>query len=577
MKTNPSQSNPLYMGLFCHGSHDAAVAIVNSEGELLFASEQERFDRKKHSSAFPAETILAAFKELNISWNQIEAVGFAWSPWLSISKAVRVLASNPWSLKDFLFHPKQSSPSRLNKFSEMMKVRSRLKEMGWPGKNFKFLNHHECHAASSFFLSGFPSAACLTVDGNGEIDSTTIHHFSASKKEKVFEKKYPQSLGHFYASITQYLGFKPMNDEYKVMGLASFKRLDPDKETLGKIKSLLTTEQSYSLDESFFAFQRGQDQMWSPKLEELLGAARIPGTPVGEKEKNIAAAAQLVLEESMLALSSLCKKLLPHENSFCLSGGVALNCVANERLVREGGWGKIFIPPSPHDSGSAVGAAFLIREKYCSNRSLPKIALSAYLGTRPEVSKTISTQGERRKLSESIPWLADALSRGKIVAWCRGRAEFGPRALGNRSVLADPRTPESKQRLNLIIKKRESFRPFAPIVVESEAENYFDMGMDKTSPFMLRTVPALSGWESRIPAACHVDGSARVQTLNENVNPVLFQLLMEFAKITGIPILLNTSMNQSEEPIVNSAEEAVRFYNDTEVDILVLENEIWIK
>jgi len=567
----------LHMGLFCHGSHDAAVAIVDSEGNLLFASEQERFDRKKHSSAFPQETILAALEELEISWSDIASVGFAWSPWLSISKALKVLASNPLSLRDFLFHPKQSSPSRLSKFKEMVKVKARLKEMGWQGNRFYFLNHHECHAASSFYLSGFNSALCLTVDGNGEIDSTTIHHFDGSKRRKLFEKKYPQSLGHFYASITQYLGFKPMNDEYKVMGLASFKRNNPQKEVLEKLRSILNVNRPYDLEESFFAFQKGQDQMWSDRLEKVLGPPRPPKSPIGEREKDIAASAQVVLEEAMLALSSLCKELVPDEQSLCLAGGVALNCVTNERLAREGKWKKIFFPPSPHDSGSAVGAAYLMREKFSPLKFQPKAIENAYLGSRPNVVKNLFIQGKQKQLLESISWLADSLSKGKIVAWCRGRAEFGPRALGSRSVLADPRTLESKERLNLIIKKRESFRPFAPIVIESKAERYFDMGNEKKSPFMLRTVPALSGWEAKIPAACHIDGSARVQTLAESANPILYQLILEFEKITGTPILLNTSMNQSEEPIVNTAEEAVHFFHDTEVDILVLENDIWSK
>jgi carbamoyltransferase len=311
--------------------------------------------------------------------------------------------------------------------------------------------------------------------------------------------------------------------------------------------------------------------MWSPLLEDLLGPPREPGTEIQPRHQEIAGIAQIGLEEALLRLGRRAKSLAPSRTKLCLSGGVALNCVANGRITREGGWDEVFIPPSPHDSGTALGAAFLARQRSSPGPRPPRMRCASLgsgitpLVAAPEGPWRSSQPGER--LPEVVSRL---LAAGKIVAWAVGRGEFGPRALGNRSILADPRKPENKEKLNLIIKKRESFRPFAPVVPEELAAEIFDLG-GFGSPFMLRTVPVHPAWRDRIPAAVHVDGTARVQTLSRGANPLFYWVLVCFQKETGVPVLLNTSLNTSEEPIANGAEDALKIFRNTEIDALVLD------
>jgi carbamoyltransferase len=563
------------MGLFCHGSHDSAVAIADSGGQVVFASEQERYDRIKHSSAFPFETIESAFQELGIGWSDIHAVSFAWDPFADPHRILAFLLNNALSSARFLFTPKQRTQSRVKKWREIRGVKDKLQRLGWKGR-VRHYNHHLCHAASAFFSSGFEAAACLTVDGNGEIVSTTIHDAEGGKFHPYFRKDYPNSLGHYYSALTQYLGFQPMNDEYKVMGLAAFGK--KETEIFRKVEELLAVGEGdpYALKLDYFQFHKGFDQMWTSRVEELLGPARRPGGPIQEQHGHIALAVQWRLEEALLALSRKAKEL--GRGKLCLSGGVALNCVANERLLREGGWEDIFVPPCPHDSGTALGAAYLSLAEE-NLRIVPPRLRSASLGASLKTEKFSAEKSwklsplEGKEMLEAVCRL---LGGGKIVAWADGRSEFGPRALGNRSLLADPRKAENKERLNVIIKKREPFRPFAPIVLNGEADRIFDMH-GKDSPFMLRTVPVRPGWREKIPAAIHVDGSARVQTLERDCNPRLYDLLKTFEAHTGVPVLLNTSLNTAGEPIVNSVEEVGALFRRTEVEVLVLNGRIYEK
>lgn len=571
-----SKSAKLYMGLFCHGSHDSAVAVADSEGRLLFAAEQERYDRIKHSPAFPEAVIASAFEELSISWDDIGSVAFAWQPFGELPRVGAFLAKNIHHAVPLLFFPKQNTGSRANKLWAILKASERLHALGWKGRLLHF-NHHLCHAASSFFSSGFRSAACLTVDGNGEIAATTIHHADGGKFERLHQQDYPDSLGHYYASLTQYLGFKPMNDEYKVMGLAAFGKEDPlaleMREKLGKVLQE-GKDGTYQLEQRYFQYRKGRDRMFSGALEELLGPAREPEAALGREHKCIAWAVQNQLEMAMLRLSGKAKALAWKETRLCLSGGVALNCVTNERILREGGWDEVFLSPFPHDSGAAVGAAYLAARRGEGGFSPVKLrsaALGASLGRR---DWTAEVGGPNWKYSEPeaaelCRTVAARLAEGKIVAWAMGRSEFGPRALGFRSILADPRKIENKEKLNAVIKRREMFRPFAPVVAAERAGEVFDMGKFPESPFMARTVPVRAEWRERIPAAIHVDGSARVQTLERGLNPLLYRLLEDFGECTGVPVLLNTSLNTAEEPIVNTAEELLRIFQNTSIDLMV--------
>jgi carbamoyltransferase len=491
-----------------------------------------------------------------------------------------LLRSGPTSLR-FLFRPKQNTVSRVQKWREMRAVGGKLAELGWRGR-VRHYHHHLCHAASAFYASGFEDAACLTVDGNGEIAATTIHEAGPAGLRPLYRKDYPDSLGHYYATLTQYLGFQPMNDEYKVMGLAAFGKgedVAPVQHALARALSV-GGGGAYRLHEEFFQFHRGQDRMWSDGLERLLGPARAPGAAVERAHEKIALAAQRQLEDALLALSKKARELSPRAERLCLAGGVALNCVANERIVREAGWKDVFIPPCPHDSGSALGAAYLALAEARPGGRTPRLK-SASLGRSLRGESAAAPAGRswrREKLPEhALPGaVAALLEEGKVVAWAVGRSEFGPRALGNRSILADPRRLENKERLNRVIKRREPFRPFAPVVPVELADEIFDMsGFD--SPFMLRTVPVRPSWAERIPAAIHVDGSARVQTLAREGNPPLYALLEAFRGRTGVPVLLNTSLNTAGEPIVNTAAEAFSIFERTEIDVLVLDGNVFRK
>lgn len=562
----------LYMGLFCHGSHDSAVALVDTSGRALYAAEQERFDRRKHSSRFPEEAIRSALRETGARWTDVAAVGFAWDPLADLDRIAFYLLKNVPSAVPILFRPKQKTESRLKKWLSMREVPAKLRSLGWTGTNYRQWNHHLCHAASTYFSSGFPSAACLTVDGNGEFASTTLHSCHDGRFTALERVDYPHSLGHFYATITQYLGFKPLNDEYKVMGLAAFGRANADQ-WRRQIDKILLDQEGFRLDLKYFQFYRGRDRMWSTELETLLGPPRKPGTALEARHEGIAAAAQDALERAMLRLSSRAREKTGLDR-LCLAGGVALNCVANERLFREGGWREIFILPAPHDSGSALGAAHLARFADSEVSAIAPPLASAALGPTLRAEQAPEGPWKSRPLQgQGIGFLAKSLADGKTVAWARGRSEFGPRALGQRSLLADPRNAANKERLNAVIKRRESFRPFAPVVPLERADEIFNLG-GQASPFMLRTVPVREGWAARIPAAIHVDGSARVQTLAPGVNPELSRLLEDFAELTGVPVLLNTSLNTAEEPIANDAEHAIGVFRRTSIDILVLDD--WI-
>lgn len=572
----------LYLGLFCHGSHDAAAAIVGADGEVLFAAEQERYDRRKHSSAFPRAVIESAFRELGISWADIAAVGFAWDPFADLARIGAYVASHAWRAGPILLQPKQSTQSRLGKWLAMLGVRGELRAMGWGGPLRRF-NHHLCHAASSFHASGFPSALCLTVDGNGEFASTTIHRASAAGIELLHRVDYPDSLGHFYATLTQYLGFQPMNDEYKVMGLAAMadeKGMHAYREKLARVLPVEERE-PYRLERRYFQFHRGHDQMWSTELEELLGPPRPPGSPLAPEHAMVARATQERLERALLALVRRARARAPGEELLCLAGGVALNCVANQRILLEGDYRDVFFPPHPHDSGTALGAAFLALHSERPGLA-PRRLATASLGASLAGGGWAAQPGDGWRLAgdlaeaRAMEFLAKELAAGRTVAWAMGRSEFGPRALGNRSILADPRRAVTKDRLNLIVKRREAFRPFAPVVLAEAADEVFEID-GHPSPFMLRTVPARPGWAERIPAAVHVDGTARVQTLLRQSNPALYRLLEAFRSETGVPVLLNTSLNTAQEPIANTAEEVAAIFRRTEIDLMVLDGRIFRK
>lgn len=437
----------------------------------------------------------------------------------------------------------------------------------------EIVDHHLSHAASSYFFSGFEQAAILTVDGVGDWPTTTYNVGSGNQIKRFEQVDFPDSLGLFYSAVTAYLGFEVNEGEYKVMGLAPYGRPVYLKEVQKLID--VTSEGNYCLNMKYFGFLH-RDCMYSDELKDLLGIKpRKPGSEILQAHMDLAKTAQLILEEILLQKTRYLHDKVPTEN-LCMAGGVALNVVANSRCLREGPFKHLFVQPAAGDAGGSIGAA-AIAYRRITQTGPPTARLSqVYLGpadSPSEIYRILGASSARfvdyRGAEETlIQYTVEQLVQGKVIAWFHGRMEFGPRSLGNRSILGDPRRPEMRDRINSQVKMRESFRPFAPAVLESLASEHFEL--DHPSPFMLETCRVTSA--INLPAITHVDRSARIQTVSGDVNPRFAALLSEFYRRTGCPILLNTSFNLRGEPIVCTAVDAIACFVRSKIDILVIED-----
>ncbi len=579
------------LGISCF-YHDAAAVLVK-DGKIVAAAQEERFTRKKHDDGFPHHAIRYCLEEGAISVKDIDIIAFYDKPFLKFERLLETYLSY--------------APAGLFSFVKAMSVwlKEKLwipsviaKELGYKGK-ILFAEHHQSHAASAFFASPYQEAAIITVDGVGEWTTTSWGIGRGNAIEFKEEIHFPQSLGLFYSAFTYYTGFKVNSGEYKVMGLAPYgtpKYVGLMKEHLIDIKE----DGSFHLNTEYFNYPAGLT-MTDHKFHDLFGGPpRKPESPLTQKEMDIAASLQVVTEEIMLKIARYV-----HQESgmkhLCLAGGVALNCVANGRIVREGPYHSIWIQPAAGDAGGALGAALSVWYQYLSN---PRTAdgktdmmQGGYLGPRfsnDEIQEFLEknnipfTRLENGKLFDAV---AEKLASGKVVGWFSGRMEFGPRALGARSILGDARNTEMQSTMNLKIKFRESFRPFAPSVLAEDADRYFGL-YGHESPYMLLTAyvnkdlrkkmtaeeEALWGIEklnvprSDIPAVTHVDYSARVQTVDKGVAPKYHALIDAFKKRTGCAVIVNTSFNVRGEPIVCTPEDAYRCFMRTDMDYLVLEN-----
>lgn len=549
------------LGLSCF-YHDAAASLLK-DGRLVAAAQEERFTRVKHDWRFPDNAVRYCLAEAGIAIDDIEAIAFYEKPLLKFERVLETFLSvAPRGLRAFL----DTIPSWLRHKLWLPQIVQ--KELGYKGKVL-FAEHHLAHAASSFFLSPFQESAILTVDGVGEWATASYGTGRGNRIELTHEQRFPHSLGLLYSAFTAYLGFEVNDAEYKVMGMAPYGRPVYRDLIEGEVVEI-RPDGSIRLNMECFSFQFGR-RMFSRRLEELFGLpARVPETELTQKHLDIAASLQKVTEEVVLSMArhvhagTGMKKL-------SLAGGVALNSVANGRLLREGPFEEIFIQPAAGDAGGAVGAAYIAWHHYLDRgerHRLENVFLGpAFSDTEVEsfLRTTTGVAWERFDEAALVRETARMLADGKVVGWCRGRMEFGPRALGNRSILADPRRAEMKDIVNEKIKFRESFRPFAPAVPLEDAGKYFDMQGE--SPYMLLTVPAKT---DRIPAVVHVDGSARVQTVRREDNPLFHALLREFEKITGIPVLMNTSLNLRGEPIACTPQDAFGTFMKSGMDGLVL-------
>jgi carbamoyltransferase len=547
------------------GYHDSACCLLQN-GSLTAAAQEERFSRIKNDRSFPVNAFRYCLKEAGITIADVDCISYYESPELKLSRqlwmGMRQGTSKPHR-ESLIRHLTAASPEQ--------KI---TRCLGYEGR-IEICEHHASHAASSFFFSGFDEAAILTVDGVGEWACTTYGSGQDANLDRFEEVDFPHSLGLFYSAITQYLGFEVNEGEYKVMGLAPYGQPRYMREMRKLIE--IHPRGQYQLNINYFGFVGG-DSMYSPELSGLFGRPpRIAESPIGQFHMDIAKSAQVFLEEILLEKVRFLHSQIP-SNNLCMAGGVALNVVANSTILREGPFRQLFVQPAAGDAGGALGAAALAYVRLTGARPKKERLSHVYLG--PAVSKAdvvgfLSTSSASFRDCQSnnedvIAATVERLIRGEVVGWVSGRMEFGPRSLGSRSILADPRVPGIRERVNQVIKMRESFRPFAPAVLESEAGKHFEL--DHPSPFMLETCKVRSSIP--LPAITHIDGTARVQTVSRVTNPQFFELLQEFYRQTGCPMLLNTSFNIRGEPIVCSIYDAIICFTRSKLDSLILEDVI---
>ncbi|MDD5085757.1 MAG: carbamoyltransferase, partial [Candidatus Omnitrophica bacterium] len=543
------------LGISCF-YHDAAAAILQG-GKIIAAAQEERFTRKKHDSDFPENAINYCLKEAGISVGDLDCVAFYDKPLIKFERILYTyFATFPKSFRSFL----KSMPLWLHqKLWITHEIREKLKFKG----PLYFTEHHESHAASCFLVSPFERAAIITADGVGEW-ATTSCGIGEGKHVKILKEiRFPHSLGLLYSAFTYYLGFRVNSAEYKVMGLAPYGKPEYYDLILQELVEL-KDDGSFKLNMKYFAYDYGLT-MTNWRFDRLFGSPpRKAEGPVEERHENIAASIQKVTEEIMLRMARSLYEETKCEN-LCMAGGVALNCTANGRILRETPFKDIWIQPAAGDAGGAVGAcAFAYHSILGKERAHP--FEHAYLGPAfsDEDVEVFLKSRDIRYMRFDRPALAkrvaEILARGKVIGWFEGRMEFGPRALGSRSILADARDPKAKDIVNAKIKFRESFRPFAPSVLAENCEEYFEQRIP--SPYMLFTAPVK---KRVIPAVTHVDGTARLQTVRREDNPSYYDTINAFYKLTGCPVILNTSFNLRGEPIVHTPEEAYTCFMRSEL------------
>lgn len=562
------------LGISCY-YHDGAAALI-SDGKVIAAAEEERFSRKKHDSNFPKHAINFCLQQAAISKKQIDYVVFYEKPF---RKFHRILIS---SISTF--------PHSYASFREAMRVWMTKKlwikgeiaaQLDINLEKILFCEHHLSHAASCFYPSPFAKAAILTVDGVGEWTTTSFGIGEANKIKLQKEIHFPNSIGLFYSAFTAFLGFEVNEGEWKVMGLAPYGKPEYADQIRKTVR--LLADGSFSLDFSYFSFHYSDKYSFSPKLKELLGEPIEPKTSylVTKRSADIAASIQVVTEELLLHMVKAVKKETKMEN-LCLAGGVALNSVANYRLLREGGFENIYIQPAPGDSGGALGAA-LYTYHHVLNNSKRTLMDHAYLG-KQYTDNEIETYLQKEKIThkkmtqkQMIDYVVSAIMNGKVIGWMQGRFEWGPRALGARSILADARRKDMKEIINAKVKFREAFRPFAPSLLADQASKVLDLPTDKLIThyplrFMLYVTPVKKEWRQKVPAINHADNTARPQLVYKDTNPLYYQLIETFYKKTGVPLILNTSFNLKGEPIVSSPADAYSTFIRSGIDVLVMGN-----
>ena len=550
------------LGISCF-YHDSAAALIKN-GQLVAAAQEERFTRKKHDQDFPSHAVRYCLSEGGIQPQDIDYIGFYDKPFIKFERILTTyIATFPKSLPSFL----KSMPVWLK---EKLWIPQKIREELGETAKLLFVEHHLSHAASAFFVSPFSESAILTADGVGEWETTTMGIGNGKNITLTDSIHFPHSLGLLYSAFTFYLGFRVNSAEYKVMGLAPYGKPVFADLILREIVSL-KDDGSFRLNMKYFAYDYGLT-MTNNHFHKLFGAPpRTPESTLTQFHKDVAASIQHVTDEIMLRMTTHLHKKTGSDN-LCLAGGVALNCVSNSKVLGSSGFKKMFIQPAAGDAGGSVGAAFYIYNMLLKNERSFTWSHN-FLG--PEYSddaigqllQQLGLPGEQQSGRNLLINTAQLIADQNVVGWFQGRMEFGPRSLGARSILADPRNPENYSRVNLKIKFRESFRPFAPTVLFYRLDDFFEF--DRPSPYMLFVAQVRTDRRT-IPAVTHVDGSARLQTITRDEHPLYYDLIGEFEKRTGCPVVINTSFNVRGEPIVCTPLDAIKCFLRTDMDYLIL-------
>ncbi|MCX5669104.1 MAG: carbamoyltransferase [Candidatus Omnitrophica bacterium] len=575
------------LGISCF-YHDSAACIV-SDGEIMAAVQEERFTRKKHDASFPINAIRYCLKEAGISVKDLDLVAFYDKPFIKFERILETaLSYAPSGISQFI----QAIPVWLKQ--KLWALEIIRKDLAFNGK-IVFTEHHEAHAASAFYPSPFVEAAILTIDGVGEWETASFGVGKGNHLDIQQYLRFPNSLGLLYSAFTYYAGFKVNSGEYKLMGLAPYGR-PLYKDIILKELIDLKDDGSFKMNMKYFGFCNSL-RMTNSRFNRLFGfPPRKPETKITQKFMDMAASIQEVTEEIMLKMAGHIHKVTG-QDKLCLAGGVALNCVGNGRILREGPFKDIWIQPASGDAGGALGAALLVWHKYLDNHRFTdgvndsqKASLLGPSYSDNYIENFLKKQSipyRRLDYNDIVEKVSNFIIAGKVIGWFQGRIEFGPRALGARSIIGDARNPDMQSKMNIKIKHRESFRPFAPTILKEEVSHWFEL--DKESPYMLLVACVkndkrlevsgdFSGFDklktvrSLIPAVTHVDYSARVQTIKKTDHPLYYDLLQSFFKKTGCPVIINTSFNERGEPLVLTPQDAYKCFMRTEIDYLILGN-----
>lgn len=551
----------LTMGINYSQMHDSSACIVR-DGQLLFAVAEERMSRVKHDSRFPHFAIRACLDFANARPDDLDEVCYAWQrPGVTLRHDLKCYGRGAVPL-NYL--------NVLNSFRHFASMwhqdggAKRFRQhFGGTRARMRFVDHHLAHALSAFAYSGFAESTIVVMDGRGASEATSIWHGHDGRLDNVLTIPWPNSLGLFYAEFTGYLGFQKYSDEWKVMGLAPY-----GKAGVNLREFIIPEDTPYWVNEKSLLAGASSDQYSG--LERALGPRRAPETEIDDRHKNISFAVQDACEQAMMTVVRMAIDKTRCRN-LCLAGGVALNSKANGKILASGIADRLFVQPAAADDGAALGAA--LAPYLEDGRRLPQVPMRhAYFGpasTDADIESTLRIYKLRySRLDDPAKTAAELLSQEKIIGWFQGRMEFGPRALGNRSILADPRDPEMNIKVNNAVKFREWWRPFAPSMLAEVAPEYLESAFD--SPYMIVTAQVRPEKRNVIPAVTHVDGSARPQTVEQSVNPLYWRLISEFGKLTGVPVVMNTSFNLRGEAIVNSPTDALRTFFSSGMDALVI-------